>query len=306
MKARFTFLLVLIAFTTTQAQSWAPIGAKWHYELIYAFWPGSSYNTATVTSDTVINGITCSRIDWLTYSCNIRPQIEYMYQDSGRVYFWESTLNDFVRLYDFNLQTDDTLDIYTVIQSQTTPPFDTVRFVIDSIYNVVLNGQTRKVQLVQNLRFPTLNAIEYRFEIIEGIGSTYQMFPWNGPACDDQFNYGLRCYSDSTFGFYNFTGQPCDQVITSIEDQFSNDFQLRVSSNPVSNRVYWNYSEAFLENFNAQTMAEVTILNPQGQNVKKAQTQDRQIDVTGLSNGIYFLEIKLSGHHFLEEFLILN
>ena len=251
--------------------------------MFFATSPLYTYNTFTVQGDTVINGITCSRLNRLHYSCNLRFYIEYMYEDSNRVYFWDNASSDFLLLYDFNLNQGDMYEVLKAYEYDI-PPYDTIPVYIDSVYFINLGGQMRKVQEVSAQVYQ--NPPQTQFRIIEGIGSDWQMFFWNSETCDDQFDDELRCYEDSIIGFHNFWGNPnCEQVPTSTVKPFSSQAKLKLYPQPASNTIRWEEP-----NPNGFEYA-VTIWNQEGKRVKTKVTTQNEISVNELANGMYFLEV---------------
>ena len=300
MKIRFTLVLLLFACSSLFSQTWAPDGAVWHYSLNYFGSWDQSYNTMTVQGDSVINGITCSRIIRLHTTCNMQPAKEFMYQDSNRVFYWDPPSNDFLLLYDFNLQVGQTYDILSK-RLNMLPPYDTIHLRVDSTYSISLNGQARQVQVIGEFN-PSIPATVNQYEVIEGIGSNWQMFPWDNGLCDYQYDTELRCYEDSALGLQNFwAGSICDAIILSLDEPTPSSHRLEVFPNPARNLLKWDLQNSGIHPF------AVRVFDNQGSLVKQVTTYEDHVELTGLPNGVYFIEIRDdTPSTYREKFLILN
>lgn len=298
MKINFTILCLLFAYCTASSQTWAPDGAVWHYTLSYFGSQDLNYNTMTVQGDTVINGITCSRLLRLHETCNTRPAKEYMYQNGSQVYYWDASSAAFLLLYDFGKQVGETYQI-TTRRFATVPPYDTITLRVDSLYSIVLNGQTRQVQIVEEVSAPPPPGIPLQDEVIEGIGSTWQMFPWDNAICDFQYDDGLRCYQDSTIGQFNFGLTPiCEAILLSTEEARP-ALQLSLFPNPAHEQIKWDGLDGF--------EFTVSIRDSHGKLVRQDLTDRNSLSIKGLANGVYFMEVQDS-HKAIHrgKFLVLN
>ena len=289
MKIFYTFTFLFLLAITSKSQTWAPDGAKWHYTLNWLSATDYAFNSYTVQGDTMINGITCSKLNRHTYSCNFRPYTEYMYRDSNKVYYWNAGDNSFSLLYDFGVQPGNSYKIPVVEGNTATAPYDTFTVTIDSIYTLNINGQNKQVQVVHqtSMLYPNWTI---HHSIIEGIGSDQQMFVWDGAACDAQWDRGLRCYEDSILGLYE-TGivDSCEEVftLTSLDIQLTDD-EFMVYPVPASDFIHWTGTEAGFQ--------KVRLIDINGRVIREAETYDRKMDLRGIENGIYIIEVRaLSG-----------
>ncbi len=299
---KFKFLLLTLLFVSTSgfSQTWAPDGAKWHYTLNFLSATYYSYNSYTVQGDTVINGTTCSRLRRHTYSCNYRPDTEYMYRDSNKVYFWNSGDSSFSLLYDFGAQTGDSYKIAPVETIFPTPPYDTITVTVDSVYTLNINGQNRQVQVVHQSRAAWPNIVT-NHSIIEGIGSTWQMFTWDNIICDSQWDRELRCYEDTLLGAYNTeVADSCDEEFfgtTAMDQGIQSHFT--VYPKPASEFVSWKGVE--------NGYVKARLIDIKGQVIREVETAERKIDVRELENGLYFIEVEEeSGRVSRDKFLLMT
>lgn len=284
MKFFITLFLAFAFSLNISAQSWAPDGATWHYTLNWLSATDYGYNSYTVQGDSTINGITCSRLLRHTYSCNYRPEKEFMYMDSNKVYYWNALNNDFTLLYDFGAQVGDSYEMPVVETWFPSPPYDTFTVTVDSIYMLNINGQARQVQAVHQTSKLNPNWT-ITHNIIEGIGSDIQMFVWDGSSCDVQWDRGLRCYQDSILGLYE-TGivDSCEETFTAtgLADRVGELFDLY--PNPSQDKIQWSGIEG--------SHFAITIWSLDGKMVKKAEVDENMTSLHGLPSGIYYIEVE--------------
>jgi len=283
MKQYITLLLLWLSFFSLSAQSWAPLGAKWTYNLTYAFNPTIDHNSYTVVKDTVINGTLCSRLDRLTYSCNSRPTTEYMYGDSSKVFYYNPSTNDFKLLYDFNVPPGGSYAI-PILYGNQLPPYDSMFIQVDSTFVLNINGQNRNVQAISILySFSGPNV--FHDEVIQGIGSTTSMFNWNVGICDVQFDTGLRCYEDSILGFYS-TGiaDSCEGRIVNLTTPAKQSWLVYPNPLETGETLRWQYPET--------GVYTAKIRDVQGKVLVVQSSSSQEISLKGLASGVYFLEIR--------------
>ena len=210
-------ITILIAVLSLQgfSQEWSPIGAKWHYTQRTINPDLISYNTFESVADDTINGIPCKRmIEVDRYWGDSTLKTHYMYSSNDSVFFFRD--GDFHLLLDFSAVEGDTI----VLGWYGTASGDPLLMIVDSTSTIDINGETR---IIQYVTCGDGLVVEFAEEVIEGIGSTYYMFP----VLDGQPYGALRCYEDSTVGLFlspfhpNFwwNFEDCDQIITGIDEK---------------------------------------------------------------------------------------
>lgn len=232
-KLLFLNSCILLIFTIvntskTSAQNWASEDAKWTYTQTHFF--SSLIDTLVIRSigDTVIQGQECRILKRNTGTCDLRPIFEYMYDDGGRVFYFDGSRNEFLLLYDFNATAGQSYTIYPA----EFPSNDSIVVTIDSVRPVVLNDVTLKKQFISFASSEIFWSVGSQGEIIENIGDTWSMFPWIFGACDANWGGPLRCYEDASIGNIDFgTALSCDYVTLGIETQISLN-HLNVYPNP--------------------------------------------------------------------------
>ena len=133
----------------------------------------------------------------------------FIYSSGNKVFIFNNFINDFVKIYDFDLQAGDTLKFKYTNDSSISA------YIIDSVGFISINSKIKKIQYISP-QMPNMNGdnmwVFYGYNI-EGIGNNNYLFPQFALA-DPLINGGLRCYEDSIIGYYN-TGivSVCDSII---------------------------------------------------------------------------------------------
>jgi hypothetical protein len=288
----FCFSLLSIL---TQAQSWAPPGATWYYEIVHPFSSLVTYARYESIGDTVLLGQNCRIITQTTGSSPNdymigRSNTAYTYEMNGKIYVYNPGNSNFSLIYDFAADSGDTW-----ITTWDTCSYQRLILRTDSI---VVNGYT-------------LKTLSYGSStIIEGIGGDRTLFEALGEVrCDPPdtivvevpFVQRLRCYQDSVIGIYSTGVAPSCDFITAVHQlsQFENFGTL--SPNPATSTI------------NLQLKDKVTselyfsIYNCVGQNMKSTRIENENtvIDLDGFMAGIYFVIISDdSGMRYTEKIML--
>lgn len=277
---------ILIAFVffffqfVANAQVWCPSGAVWHYGR--NSFSAAEYYKLEYDSDTLINSITCKKIKKTVYSYyhsganfdTVNLANEYTYSDSNKVYIYR--FNNFYTLYDFSANVGDVWEVAGINQ-YSWALCDSVGFVkVDSVGTMLINGYNLRYVCVS----PTINSKwGWSGRIVEKIGpiinypiglETYSyLFPNKLDYCGmylDQSPEGgfLRCYYDSTFGFYS-TGivSDCEYLATDIKENDAEVGLFLIAPNPFYNNCTISYSIK-----NKYQKAEIVIYNSLGNSVQ--------------------------------------
>src|SRR5690606_6170088 len=229
------YLVLIVLGSKLNAQNIYPNGAKWYYNQPSIFSPDINFSTLEVIGDTVINSIPCKKLNKLS-GCDFLSGLVFIYSDSNKVYFFNSSLQSFKLLYDFNANSGDSWVVYP-----ESPSLDSLTISVDSTSTEIINGNTVKVLYTTNSSSPGCFGIGGK--IIEKIGSVGYFFP-QYCICDPSSG-PLRCYSDSSIGLYE-TGiaDSCDQIILGINEikAYNN---IGVFPNPAFDYVYIHFSKSF-------------------------------------------------------------
>jgi hypothetical protein len=260
-------------------QEFAPIGSIWHYTQYSWIDPELiTFKTIESVSDTSINGKECKKLIEVEryYSDTVCIYTHFVYSENDSVLFFKD--NAFHVLYDFGAVAGDTVVLDYFLTGEGTP----LLMIIDSTGTIDINGVERRLQYITcgDGLF-----IEFGGPVIEGIGSTYFLFP----TYDGTVNGPLRCYQDDVTGLYinyfysyGWNFEDCDQIITDIEEPGSADVTLTYP-NPSSNHIC-------IKNANPFSVYRISDIN--GNLIKSGLLElSDEINIEELAKGVYFLQL---------------
>lgn len=231
-------ILVLLLFGSVNGQDLITEGAEWFYNLVYFGSPDIGFNRCYIDGDTVIMEKNCQIFVQEKYNCNGRPLRNYIYKEDQKIYYFDSGEERFKKLYDFALNSGDTMELETWEHLGFKPFY--IR--VDSISNFEANSRLLKMFHVTygyrnhdgEIHFPE-NSFR-NSKIIEDIGSSENFFHfWDNGFCDHTYSFELRCFTAPEYPTVHFSEDDCTTVPTS-------DFQLyenvEVYPNPVNEELH--------------------------------------------------------------------
>ncbi len=237
------FLLLVSSFTmssgfTQSLPEFAPVGATWYYHNIWMT-PDFTFRKFVSVDDTVVGGKACKRIN--------NGEDHYLYSDSLYLHCFNTEVNRWTILADFNKQVGDSF----YVDVSTTQVQDSFAVVITKKGDTILNGYTLPYILVDNawdMKSVTGNIYEYGGKIIQNIGSEIFLFP--RAQVFDMDTYQLRCYDDDNLGLYKNPDfhnglWSCDTVTTGIEQPVAIT-NLTVFPNPASENITFTFNPNLL------------------------------------------------------------
>jgi hypothetical protein len=272
-----TFLALIFGVINMSGQTpWAEKGASWYYS--YSNFSVEGYVHILCIGDTTMNGINCSvlsktRITKDAFANEMDSTFlgfEYAYEYDNRVYYLRD--NIYYVLYDFAGVINEKWEIGG---SQVAPCLPT-----DSVH-ILGNGDTSLNGFVlRTVDLKPSNDNQWGFsheKIIERIGSLGYMFP--EPLCITDSDEGgqLRCYQDGTFGSIKFGQKECD-FVTGIAES-SGVIRPQVFPNPTSNSIQLS-----------GVIQDWVIVNLQGQELGRGNSNETELDVSEFPSGVYFLK----------------
>lgn len=203
---------------------------------------------------------------------------EYVYEEDGKVYWWNKTTEEFTTLYDFWANVDDEWDI-KVGNETITVHVDA----IDDSYEY--NSRNYRA-----LHITDANDI-FSGTIICGLGHLSSFFPEKMMTQGKRSNVeGLRCYWRDGILAYKDGERDCDEIYQQLHNGSpSTDSEtLTVYPNPVSGIL-------FVETLHAPSLPAETyrITNLMGQTLLQGSinTENQQIDIANLPAGMYFINV---------------
>lgn len=305
----FALLFLLPAGMNAQVE-FAPLGATWHYEYqpdVFQF-DLREYWKVTAESEVQVGGKTGKQLI-------IEAQDQYIgqwtdtllvWQEGQQVFFYEQ--DSLYLLYDFGLETGDTLEVNIPdIRYYNDPavcgdfPHEPLHLRVDSTGTLDVNGELRKTLFFEYLNSPG-TFFDFRGPVIEGIGSFHFIaVPCEVDVFEGGYFTGLRCYEDSQVGLYKRVDYACDSVglITHIHTE-NIDRQallgLSLFPNPASEVLRIETSHEF---------ATLRILDLHGR-VLSQQPFSPSLKVAHLPEGIYLLQLVDADGRFWVEKIVMK
>jgi|GEM_PF-2529715 len=303
---RFTFFLwVLFLPALVNAQEdFAPVGAEWYYGMD-EYIGGSGYQRFIVEKDTTYLGKLCKKVNAIRYSPYGNIIVQYTFytynQNDSSLYSYH---NNFYLLYDFNLNTGDTLkvrlpsDYYfelyhlqyeDTLLIQTVSSVDTVTIEERSLIRIYFN-------------FP--HDVEYDGPYYEyytqKLGGSNYFFPFE-LELTEAIETIFRCYSDSALQYKLLIN--CDEL---RPPEFINNYRS------VINKI-WVREKSLNVSINAPDIVsnslKITLIDVSGRIVYVTDMEYPfdifSIDVSGMAKGIYFIRIDNNNLNITSKIVIL-
>ncbi len=249
-------------------------GFEWYYELQNP--DGSiTYQHLYYLADTVIDDRDIDIIvrNNTLYDKGSVTTHEYIYEESGKVYWWNATTGDFTTLYDFTAMPGDEWEIKVGTESITMH--------VDAV------GETE----YNNRVFKTLQVSDagnlFSGTIVSSVGHLTSFFPEKLMRKQGESTVeGLRCLWNGTELVFKYGDKDCDEVYEqlhlSLSEATTNSFSL-----------YPNPTDGQLS-ITAASGGEYRITNLMGQTLLQGRLNSgsTSIDVSGLGKGMYFMTIE--------------
>ena len=284
---RIILILILLSSINVFGQAWAPTGAKWWYKSFDLSY-GTYFSSIESIGDTIIQGKNCkviqpNGIGGCTYGSQISPIL--IYSDTNQVFYFSQNLNQFCLLYDFGKLPGDTMYILTDFGY---PGPDSVGFEIDSIGFVTINTSILRVQYVTFVYNNQSSWFGISGKIIEKLGHSSFLFPITMGSCDASWTEGgILCYSDSSIEYHdpNLTSGFCNTI----------GIKEVVKSKTISICPFPTQDIINIE-IDKNLISTILLYDIFGRLIV-SKSNSNFIDISGLSQGIYILEItdKMNG-----------
>jgi hypothetical protein len=290
--------LLLISFTVlcivSQAQQFAPIGAKWYYGKkagLQAPNNNVQYYLFESIKDTLFNAKDCRKIRHreFLYSGNVN-ELEplFVYQQMDTIFIYSSLWQDFIRMMVNGLSLNDSL-LFQSRQYQTTLNL----FVVTAIDTLIISNRIFRQVRFNNL---PLNQVmsDGNSSYIDGVGSQNYFIPfYDDSGLLPEYGSGpLRCYIDENGIEFNFWGQPCDfRDAVSIEALELIEFDIY--PNPASDYLALHFTEQQGKSY------QITIVDMQGRVLHNKTSvndgYDSILSLQGCAAGTYLIHIQQNG-----------
>ena len=206
---------------------------------------------------------------------------EYIYEDFGKVYWWNETLQDFTLLYDLGAQIGDEWVIEVGTESITMH--------VDTVEQYEYEGTTYRM-----LHVSDANDL-FSGEIMSGVGHLSSFFPERLMTRDKGYRVnGLRCYWIYGDLIFTMNRDDCAAIYINLHNGIEEDGPstgsgtLTVYPNPTHNVLV--VETRFIASYPSQTYR---ITNLMGQTLMsgKITAENQQIDVSNLPQGMYFISV---------------
>jgi hypothetical protein len=261
--------------------SYPVVGTEWYYEIIN-FNGSITYQYLECAADTIIGNTRPKVIirSNTLYDKDLYTKVthEYVYSEDGIVYWWDKQSQSYTTLYDFNANVGDQWTIHVGTQS--------IMIHVDDVENVEYNGATYRVLSVRDA-----NDI-FTGDIICGIGHTTSFFP-EKMLNNRDFNVdGIRCYWHFGEELLQFGEVDCDEIYNIYNDVAENEVsEIEVYPNPAKDILI--IKSDVLEMCHGASLQEYTITNITGQTMMRGtiSSDNQQVDVSNLENGMYFIKV---------------
>ncbi len=272
----------------------ASVGATWTYNDYYSASHQNFPRAIVSVADTVINGFACHVVVGDCACGNGGPG--FIYESGRKIYLFNTALNAFHVLYDFNLNANEQ---WTVIAKNASA--DSLRLQVDSVSTDTINGVLCKVQFIHTMATYG-NAGIFEGPLVEKIGSKFCLYPQSA-SCDPP-TFGLRCYEDNQLGLYDTGLAPaCDEIFVDSGigiSEISKQVVVSLSPNPFQQEAILTLSNIQSENYFFE------IIDATGRIVREEMPAGEIIVIRkdNLEEGIYFYKISLPNGPLTGKFII--
>lgn len=234
--------------------------------------------TYKFTGDTIISEKTYKKV-YLSEE-EIPTNWEYeggIREDEEKVWYFPKYGNGETIIYDFSLEVGDT------ITYRPQP------FVVDSINYVEINGENRKHLYLSYLDLP------FNELWIEGIGSNYGIFSSGNGMTLGGWTWFLCMSENGELIYMNPNYNSCHLISTDIEEM--NNSIIEVYPNPVKDKLK-------IQNTENIKIESISIIDLKGQKLLKFEKNRTELDLSGISTGIYLLKVKYENGELIKKILV--
>lgn len=289
-----------LMLTKSQAQNFAPIGAKWHYSIGNIDFNGVKCAVLTVQGDTLIYDITASVIEVkLVDNPGVDKIVSYEYltKQNDSLMYYNPYDKKFHLLYNFSAKAGDTIHVHKNL-SRVTPGFLVPKLANDSITfsyrilstdSVMINGNWKKRQTISDVMDSYYSMETYKTDsfrvIIDGLYSFTYLFGRAALITMETTECMLRCYNDSTYNFkYAKWDKPCDYANSYTGLSEKNIYnQIAVYPNPIQKGKTVTLSNNKHKNISCQ------IISNMGETINFFEIKDNKFKIENVPSGIYYL-----------------
>ena len=256
------------------------LGSEWYYEIQNEN-GSTTYQHLEYAADTTVNHkdvkiIIRTNTLYDKGEHNVVTR-EYLYEDFGKVYWWNETLQDFTLLYDLGAQIGDEWVIRVGTES--------IVMHVDTVEQYEYDGTTYRMLHVSDAEDL------FSGEILSGIGHLTSFFPERLMTRGKGYRVeGIRCYWREGELVFKYGDRDCDEVYQQIHNGLDEPTETQFS-------IYPNPTDGVLVvetcHGASQPASTYRITNLTGQTLMTGSIDGEQqrIDVSGLPSGMYFISV---------------
>lgn len=266
----------------------APDKKEWYYEILNDDGSITYQHLMQADNDTVIDDEQVHvivRINTLyDKKRHEERSLEYIFERNNRIYWWNSTLEEFTMLYDYGAEEGDSWEIEV----------GTERIVmhVDEVEQYEYEGQPMRVMRVSDA------GDLFSGTVLCGIGHLVSFFPERlmQKGRDYRVN-GIRCYWHNGNLVFKYGDRDCDEIYEEYHFGIEENNPSTPSAGSGTLTVYPNPTNGILvvETRHATSLPaeNYRITNLMGQTVLTGSLTDetQKIDVSALPEGMYFISI---------------
>lgn len=302
MKYIYSLTAVLVSFTI-QGQTWIDSGAKWYYDWSGTF-PG--FDKIEYVGDTIIQNQNVQKLEITSYMfaplelggalTNTWSGNQYTYVNGDTVFYF---VNDqFHVLYNFAAEIGDRWNLGVDTNDLLCGPS---LVEVQAKGSSIINGDT--LDWISVITLPG-SSVGLSGKIYKRFGATDDyLFPTSRNCDPDMiiefFTYAFSCFEDDTFPLLNVTENACDYLLhTQISEVGRPDRVVSIFPNPSSNKLTIRLLRP------DKKIKSIQVIDFHGRIVNSFHQEE--IDISDLTNGIYFLRINFENNEKIIERIIKN
>jgi hypothetical protein len=291
----FVFALLSISQSAISQEEWVDDGAIWHYN----FWNVGTkgYYEYMYTHDTLIDGHMCQVIEGERHAFFNVPELEYLgvtdletqyiYMNGDTVFYRDH--DEFFVMLNFNAGIGETWVISTTIDVDEVCD-DTSRVEVLAIEEILIHDVLYKKITIEPTSTSSRGFAGTFVKRFGNISAGLDPFLWPFPMgyeCDAMSEHGVyewdfvgfSCFQDNSFPLYQPYTDYCD-------------YYLEVESNTLPQmKVYPNPANETITVENVQINSAFAVFDMTGKRVCGGVLENEKIDLQGLDNGLYVLQV---------------
>lgn len=302
------FMLSYVTIAHLNGQSWVSNNSLWHYNFYGA---GDGFYKIEMGTDSLIQNKNCQQflikkyIFWrqpnntYTLATILDEPSQYTYTSGDTVFYLNE--DKFYMLFNFNANIGDEWVLSN--KPINFPGFDsTSKVKVTNKSIITINGKSQRAIFLQTIDRSQVGIDGWVVEKIGPINTQY-LFPSGKNSDSTVICYELgyfKCFNDSLFGLYNPNGIDCEYLLNHVGINENKEQVFDVFPNPSSEKITLNFS------IDGEYQATIYDLSNKVVLSKNFKSTTCEIDLTGLSKGVYTLKIKNKDSDFTSRKIIKN